>query len=151
MKIYSFFKTGLTPELYRSGKNNSCLCWGLNQELLGIVPGGSWDCTRRFLEHWYTVDMVYRSINKIAQDSGKPWTIFSIWFSLLCSNIVWILKKKSFPQLFLCIRLQLFFPSVHFNGGIWGVIAVAFLSYPNGILIAWDKRSGLVSKCSTRI
>ncbi|BFZ15991.1 hypothetical protein BsWGS_19030 [Bradybaena similaris] len=34
--------------------------------------------------------------------------------------------------------------AVHFNGGIWGVIAVAFLSYPNGILIAWDKRSGLM-------
>uniref|UniRef100_A0A0B7ATC0 Ammonium transporter n=1 Tax=Arion vulgaris TaxID=1028688 RepID=A0A0B7ATC0_9EUPU len=34
--------------------------------------------------------------------------------------------------------------AVHFNGGLWGVIAVAFLSYPNGILMAWDRRSGLM-------
>ncbi|CAG5135012.1 unnamed protein product [Candidula unifasciata] len=33
---------------------------------------------------------------------------------------------------------------VHFSGGIVGCLAVAFLSYPNGILMAWDKRSGLM-------
>lgn len=78
--------------------------------------------------------------------------IFYMIFTIVHKYCMDINKKKSFPQLFLCIRLQFFFfSSVHFNGGIWGVIAVAFLSYPNGILIAWDKRSGLVSECSTRI
>ncbi|BFZ05259.1 hypothetical protein BsWGS_08298 [Bradybaena similaris] len=33
---------------------------------------------------------------------------------------------------------------VHFSGGITGCIAVAFLSYPDGILMAWDKKSGLM-------
>lgn len=35
--------------------------------------------------------------------------------------------------------------TVHFSGGVCGVLSVAFLSYPDGILIAWDKKAGLVS------
>lgn len=35
--------------------------------------------------------------------------------------------------------------TVHFGGGVWGVLAVAFLRYDFGILIRWDMFSGLVS------
>ncbi|BFZ05255.1 hypothetical protein BsWGS_08293 [Bradybaena similaris] len=34
--------------------------------------------------------------------------------------------------------------AIHFNGGIWGLIAYAFLRYDTGILFAWDRRSGLM-------
>ncbi|CAL1540120.1 unnamed protein product [Lymnaea stagnalis] len=34
--------------------------------------------------------------------------------------------------------------AVHFGGGAWGVIAVAFLRYDTGILMHWDRQSGLV-------
>ncbi|XP_041365461.1 putative ammonium transporter 1 isoform X1 [Gigantopelta aegis] len=33
--------------------------------------------------------------------------------------------------------------AVHFGGGFWGVISVAFLHRDTGIIFAWDKRSGL--------
>ncbi|KAK7098148.1 putative ammonium transporter 1 isoform X2 [Littorina saxatilis] len=33
--------------------------------------------------------------------------------------------------------------AVHFGGGTWGVIAVAFLNKDNGILLKWDQESGL--------
>ncbi|XP_059178358.1 putative ammonium transporter 1 [Physella acuta] len=33
--------------------------------------------------------------------------------------------------------------AVHFGGGSWGVIAVAFLRYDDGILMSWDRQSGL--------
>ncbi|XP_046378148.2 putative ammonium transporter 1 isoform X1 [Haliotis rufescens] len=33
--------------------------------------------------------------------------------------------------------------AVHFGGGLWGVISVAFLKKDEGIVFAWDKKSGL--------
>ena len=37
--------------------------------------------------------------------------------------------------------------SVHFGGGTWGVIAVAFLARDTGIVFNWDAKSGLVCRC----
>jgi hypothetical protein len=34
--------------------------------------------------------------------------------------------------------------TVHFGGGIWGVIAIAFLDKNHGIVLKWDTASGLV-------
>ncbi|BFZ05256.1 hypothetical protein BsWGS_08295 [Bradybaena similaris] len=34
--------------------------------------------------------------------------------------------------------------AVHFGGGVWGLLAVAFLKYDTGILTSWDRRSGLI-------
>ncbi|KAK6973707.1 ammonium transporter Amt1, partial [Biomphalaria glabrata] len=49
---------------------------------------------------------------------------------------------------YLMIKLKIDDPvdavAVHFGGGSWGVIAVAFLKYDTGILMSWDRRSGLL-------
>ncbi|KAH9518757.1 ammonium transporter Amt1 [Bulinus truncatus] len=49
---------------------------------------------------------------------------------------------------YLMIRLKIDDPvdavAVHFGGGAWGVIAPAFLKYDTGILMSWDRRSGLL-------
>ena len=36
--------------------------------------------------------------------------------------------------------------SVHFGGGTWGVIALAFFHKQDGILFNWNEKSGYVSK-----
>lgn len=67
MKI-SFFKAELTPELYRSGKNNSCLCWGLNPEVLGIAPAAVWNIGT-LLWTWYTEASI--KLLKILESHGQ--------------------------------------------------------------------------------
>ncbi|KAI8781072.1 ammonium transporter 1 [Biomphalaria glabrata] len=49
---------------------------------------------------------------------------------------------------YMMIRLKIDDPvdavAVHFGGGTWGVIAAAFLKYDTGVLMSWDRRSGLI-------
>lgn len=42
-------------------------------------------------------------------------------------------------------KIDYYFLSVHFGGGITGVVLIAFLDKDDGILFNWDRKSGLVS------
>lgn len=70
---------------------------------------------------------------------GGSWEVLALTYTCSFFQYISMMFLGSY-----CPYLQILFLSVHFGGGSWGVIAIAFLHRDDGILFNWDKRSGLV-------
>ncbi|CAL1540117.1 unnamed protein product [Lymnaea stagnalis] len=70
-------------------------------------------------------------------NSMKPWGAVIVGF-------VGALIMNCIERLVLKLKIDdpLNAVGVHFGGGLWGALSVAFVKYPTGILMAWDKQSG---------
>ncbi|CAG5124632.1 unnamed protein product [Candidula unifasciata] len=69
----------------------------------------------------------------------RPWAALVIGvISGCCFNVTaWLVAKSKIDDPADSV-------GIHFSGGIWGLIAYAFLKYETGILYAWDRRSGML-------
>jgi Amt family ammonium transporter len=69
----------------------------------------------------------------------QPWgaAIVGIVAGSNFNFIAWLLAKLKIDDPADCV-------GVHFGGGIWGVLSVAFLKNDTGILMNWDRRSGII-------
>ncbi|XP_069131932.1 putative ammonium transporter 1 isoform X2 [Argopecten irradians] len=67
----------------------------------------------------------------------QPWgaCIVGVFASISYTIWSWLMRK-------LRIDDPLDAVAVHFGGGLWGVISIAFLDREEGILLNWDQRSG---------
>ncbi|CAG5124573.1 unnamed protein product, partial [Candidula unifasciata] len=68
----------------------------------------------------------------------KPWGAFVVGIGAGATfNLVsWLMCKAKIDDPADAV-------AVHFGGGVWGLLSVAFLNYDTGILSNWDMRSGL--------
>ncbi|CAG5130741.1 unnamed protein product, partial [Candidula unifasciata] len=116
-----------------------------NTIIAGSMSAFSALVVRRFMgRNWSVIYTVNGCVSGMVAICGgcdvfRPWGACIVGLVAgICFNFTswWVAKLK--------IDDPVDAVAVHFSGGIWGVISVAFLSYPNGILIAWDKRSGLM-------
>uniref|UniRef100_A0A2C9L493 Ammonium transporter n=1 Tax=Biomphalaria glabrata TaxID=6526 RepID=A0A2C9L493_BIOGL len=95
-----------------------------------------------FGHHWSMLSVINGAfVGMVAICGGcnsmKPWGAVIVGFvGALIMNIIEVTLQKW------QIDDPLNAVGVHFGGGSWGALSVAFVKYPTGILMAWDKRSG---------
>ncbi|KAH9518759.1 ammonium transporter Amt1 [Bulinus truncatus] len=95
-----------------------------------------------FGHHWSMLSVINGAfVGMVAICGGcnsmKPWGAVIVGFvGALIMNVIEVTLQKW------QIDDPLNAVGVHFGGGAWGALSVAFVKYPTGILMAWDRRSG---------
>ncbi|XP_059178366.1 putative ammonium transporter 1 [Physella acuta] len=95
-----------------------------------------------FGHHWSILSVINGAfVGMVAICGGcnsmKPWGAVIVGFvAAIVMNCIEVLLQKW------KIDDPLNAVGVHFGGGAWGALSVAFVKYPTGILMAWDKHSG---------